>query len=156
MLDPITAVSVAAATVQFLDFTRNVFLIGHEAYGSVHGTTADLVHLDEVYSHLGALSHALSQSLSTNSTNLTAGDKVLGIANSCHRDCELLKTTLDKVREKSGSKNVYKSFQHALAVIWKQKTIATIETRLDRYRRELTLAVVASLRYANKLSQVHY
>jgi hypothetical protein len=149
MLDPISAVGVAAATVQFLDFARKVFLVGQEAYSSLHGTTADMIHLVEVHSHLEELSRGLSQSMSANASTSTSDDKVVGIAKSCQRDCELLLATLAKVQLKSGPKSVYKSLEHALLVVWKRKTIITIEARLDRYRRELTLAIVANLRYVH-------
>ncbi|KAF2248097.1 hypothetical protein BU26DRAFT_458181, partial [Trematosphaeria pertusa] len=152
MLDPVSAVGVAAATVQFLEFTTKLLATGKEIHDSAHGTTEELVQLDEVYSHLKMISTKLSRS-GTPTDGMPQEEKDLcRLATSCQHECEGFMAAIEKLGNKSGSKRAFKSFQQALKIIWNQKAIHTLESRLEKYQRELTLALVT--RYGNGQSSV--
>lgn len=156
MLDPVSAVGVAAATVQFLEFTTKLLATGKEIHDSAHGTTEELVQLDEVYSHLKMISTKLSRS-GTPTDGMPQEEKDLcRLATSCQHECEGFMAAIEKLGNKSGSKRAFKSFQQALKIIWNQKAIHTLESRLEKYQRELTLALVTRYGHVYLLPMMSY
>ncbi|KAF2789109.1 hypothetical protein K505DRAFT_313725 [Melanomma pulvis-pyrius CBS 109.77] len=141
MLDPISAVGVAAATVQFAHFTAKLFAIGKEVHDS-KGTTQELVHLDEVYSHLEKISSSLSQSLARTGTISREEQDICRLATSCQQECVLFTAAIDKIGKKSGSNRVFTDFQQALKIVWNQKAIVALEKRMMRFQTELSLALI--------------
>lgn len=148
MFDPVSAVGITAATVQFIDFTAKLMAVGHEV--SVKGSSENLVQLDEVYSHLQKTSIALAQAKTSTvggwGKASQDGPDISRLATSCRQECDHFLSTLEKLMDKSGSKRGYQTFRQALKIVWSEKTIQALESRLERYQRELTLALVAHLR----------
>ena len=140
MLDPISAVGVAAATVQFAHFTAKLFEIGKEVHDL--GTTKEFVHLNEVYSHLQKISSKLSQSLARAGTISREEQDIHRLATLCQQECELFTEAIHKIEKKSGSNCVFKSFRQALKMVWNQKKIASVEQRMARFQTELSLALI--------------
>lgn len=73
MLDPLSAASLAAAILQFVDFGSKIIVSGYETYRSVNGATEENVDLEY-------LTHALYQfqdQLSTTPKQPSHGDQEL-------------------------------------------------------------------------------
>ncbi|PSN71817.1 hypothetical protein BS50DRAFT_569427 [Corynespora cassiicola Philippines] len=145
MLDPISAVGVAAASVQFLDFASRLLATSREVYDSTHGATDELLRLDEVYSHLKKISVQLSQSVVQSPSGPQEEQDVCRLAESCQHECDILIAVIEKLVRKKNSKNAFKSFRQALKIMWSQKAINSLEARLEKYQRELNLALVYNL-----------
>jgi hypothetical protein len=148
MLDPVSAVGVAAATVQFVDFITKLMAVGHDL--STKGGTEDLVQLDEVYSHLQKTSATLAQATGSavggSGATSQDGPDFSRLATACRKECDGFLAAVEKLRTKSGGVKGFRTFRQALKIIWNEKTVQALETRLERYQRELTLALVAHLR----------
>ncbi|KAF2476737.1 uncharacterized protein BDR25DRAFT_339639 [Lindgomyces ingoldianus] len=147
MLDPVSAVGVAAATVQFVDFSTKLFAVGKELRGSLTGQTAERIQLDEVYSHLKTISTKLSQSTRPPTATIPSQEEqdLYRLAGLCQQECDLFLVKIDKVNRKSSSQRTFNTFRDALKLVWSQKAIDGLEKRLERYQRELTLALINHL-----------
>jgi hypothetical protein len=74
-MDPLSAIGLASAIIQFVDFGSKILVTGYETYHSVHGTTNDNIELE-----------SLTRSLYKFQEQLTISPKQLG-----HSDPELQK-----------------------------------------------------------------
>jgi hypothetical protein len=151
MLDPLTAISLASAVVQFVDFSVKLVSAGHELYekgslannNEVEQITQDIAHLAE---ELGA--HRPP------SANPPSQDEIAlqQLAGSCKELAEEMMTVLETLKvqkPKSGLEIVRK----ALRSMRKKGKIQNIEKRLGKIREELNLRLTAILRWNFPLSQ---
>jgi hypothetical protein len=92
-MDPFTALSVAAAVVQFVDFTGTLISGTYEIYKSPLGGTKEHADLETINDSLNSMNHDLRQSLATakSSQQLSKVDQDL------ERLCEDCGRTLDKL-----------------------------------------------------------
>jgi len=144
MLDPLSAISLAGAVVQFVNFSVRLASAGHELYekgslannDAVEQITLDIAHLAE---ELGAHRPPASKHPSQDEIALQQ------LASSCKELAEEMMAVLKtlKVQEpKNGLEVVRKS----LRSMRKKGKIQNIEKRLDKIRDELSLRLTAILR----------
>lgn len=118
MLDPISAIGVAAATVQFFEFATKLLAVGKEVHRFTQGITEDLVQIDEVYSHLQIISARLARSIVSASSVSQEEQALFRLAKRCQEECTCFILAVEKSRTKSGSKRTFRSFTQALRLIW--------------------------------------
>ena len=63
MLDPLTAVSLVAAILQFVDFGSQIIVSGYEIHCSTHGATEETVGLEDITERLDERQDHLSSPL---------------------------------------------------------------------------------------------
>jgi hypothetical protein len=147
MLDPLSAISLASAIVQFVDFSVKLISAGHELYekGSLASNdeieliTQDLVHLAE---DLGVDRPAPAKEPSPDEIAVQV------LARSCKELADemiAVLITLKVQKPRSGLETVRKSLR-GMRVRGK---VQSLEKRLEKIRDELNLRLTAILRYVS-------
>ncbi|OAL48076.1 hypothetical protein IQ07DRAFT_589538 [Pyrenochaeta sp. DS3sAY3a] len=146
MLDPVSAFGVAAATLQFLEFSIKTVAVS-KAVGT-KGSTDDILQLDTIYAHLKDTSAQLTQLLKRPQPLVASQveNELTRMAGLCHEECKSFLVTISDMKVKCTKRNGLKNFRQALRIVWNEKAIEAFETRLIRYQRELTLALVVQFR----------
>jgi hypothetical protein len=169
-MDPFSALSVASAVVQFVDFSSKIIAGSREIHSSVSGQLLEHAELEEITSSLVELNRDLEVSLSGNppTDKLSPNDRELkSLCEQCQNIAvELLEALAQlkapgdeelkiagKNKSKSpGRRSPWKSFKQALLSIWARERIDDMQKRLDRFRGQLVLAILVSLRLVCRIS----
>ncbi|KPM46174.1 hypothetical protein AK830_g275 [Neonectria ditissima] len=162
-MDPLSALSIAASLVQFIDFSSRLLIHTREIYHSAKGQTEETVELSTVASDLSELSRNIkAQSDSLRKASPAQGSSEEKLLRVClqYRDVsQALEDALDQLRLKdveaaSGTKLFYfgrklgkhlNSFFLALREVWAAKEMNAWRDLLSRLREELTTALLAVL-----------
>jgi hypothetical protein len=144
MLDPLTAISLASAVVQFVDFSVKLVSAGHELYekgslannNAVEQITQDIAHLAE---ELGAHRPPSAKQPSQDEIALQE------LAGSCKKLAEEMMAVLKTLKIQE-PKNGLEIIRKSLRSMRKKGKIQNIEQRLGKIRDELSLRLTAILR----------
>jgi hypothetical protein len=129
MLDPLSAASLAAAILQFVDFGSKIIVSGYETYRSTHGATEENVDLEYLTQKL----YTFQDQLWTPSSKLAHSDQELqNLAQKCSYIAGDLLVLLDslKVKEK-GLVRTWEALRQSCRLVWKEDEIAKKEKLLD-------------------------
>jgi len=129
MLDPLTAASLAAAILQFVDFGSKIIVSGYETYRSVNGATEENVDLE----YLTQALYKFQDQFSTTPKQPSHGDQELQrLAQKCTYVAGDLLVLLDslKVKEK-GLVRTWEALRQSCRLVWKKEEIAKKEKLLD-------------------------
>ncbi|KAH8744856.1 hypothetical protein BGZ57DRAFT_778706, partial [Hyaloscypha finlandica] len=154
-LDPMSALSVAAAVVQFIDYGTKVVSKGKELYKSPDGALYENVELEAASCRLQSLSRKMLASLHPEQLGaLSEAETALeNICHGCNEVSKLLVSRLEDIQlpkdladpDDSDGNNAFRekaqrkwhSFRQALKTVWSKKEIDEIADRLARLRTEL-------------------
>ncbi|KAK0110315.1 hypothetical protein ONS96_001932 [Cadophora gregata f. sp. sojae] len=143
MLDPLTAISLASAVVQFVDFSVKLVSAGHELYDK--GSLANNDEIEQITQDLAHLTEELGADRPTPAKQLSQDEiAIKQLASSCKELAdEMLEvlTTLKLQKPESGLETVRKS----LRSMRNKGKIQDIEKRLGKIRDELNLRLTAIL-----------
>jgi hypothetical protein len=137
VLDPLTALSVAASVVQFVDFSTKLISKGREIYKSTEGVLSDHAEQAAISSRLADLTRGLSVSI-----NACEATKRLSPAENALQEVTLdclecagdFTLAIDELRV-TGNHRKWKSFRQALKSVWKKEGIEVRLVKLDRLRQ---------------------
>jgi hypothetical protein len=157
MLDPLTALGLAANVVQLISFTGDLLKKGRQISSSVDGQLLDHKALRIITTSLQELTNNLIvtaslQEHTKNSTSSSSGSKLTSTERQLQQICtgcseastsllEALQTL--HMQEKRG---VWRSFRQALNCIWSEDKINALSARLEQYRRQIDTTLLVSLR----------
>ena len=147
-MDPLSALSVAASTVQFVDFGCRLFSDTKEIYKSADGARIDHKQSEDAAIRLGELTEGLKASLrAKKGGRLAPGDEALeAICNGCIELANQLHSIFQDLRVQSGTKHRrWGSFQKAFMSVWSRKEVEAISLRLRRYGEELRTHILVSV-----------
>ncbi|GME60049.1 P-loop containing nucleoside triphosphate hydrolase [Neofusicoccum parvum] len=163
-MDTFTALGVAVAIVQFVDFSVQLIKDGYRISCSSAG---ELVKEKQRRSavktlqRLNARIQETSRAYSLASADTETEENLKSLCNGCNETARELLDVLDKLRpsspRKSGRKGENKekdeleSFEHAALNKWNKDKFEQLERRLEEYRRQTTVSVIVVMReqYAN-------
>ncbi|KAF2103047.1 hypothetical protein NA57DRAFT_72032 [Rhizodiscina lignyota] len=150
VLDPLSAFALAGTIVQFIDFTSKVAAGTHEIYKSREGSLVKHENLKRMTADLATLSKTLRDGSSkVLGSKFTANDQSIAtIAQRCEEDANLLLTELQEIQAQPQLR-ILRSFQKAVRATFKQAKIQECRRRLNEYRSQLGLNLVASTREQN-------
>ncbi|KAI3317150.1 hypothetical protein HD806DRAFT_541551 [Xylariaceae sp. AK1471] len=150
-MDPLTAVSLAAAVVQFTDYGVRLLSEGVRVYKSVSGMTSDVVELTTIAQDLGHL----SQSIQEKSSQLTDPRKpiseseqsLLRLCGTCQNVSAELATAVSRLQTQSTKKLnlAVESFEVALRKFWARDRIVDLRNRLSEIRQQMMMAMMMYL-----------
>jgi hypothetical protein len=155
-MDPLSALGISTAVVQFASFTSDLISKAKEVHASAKGCTEKILTLQTVYAQLQDLSSSLEASsrrdpklelVEGTSAFVTHIFAINDLARLCKEDCDRLLWATRKLQGNEGSKNRWQSFRIALRTLWKTNDIADLEQRLHHTQSTLTLHLCASIRY---------
>jgi len=148
-MDPLTALSVAACIVQFVDYGTELLSMGSELYKSADGALSENVELEEASSRLKLLGRDLQKSLRQGQQGpLNERDEALAtICNGCIGISKDLTTRLEKLKVPSDHKHrKWESFKQTLKTVWTKEKIEEAAAKLAKLRTELDTHVIFSIR----------
>jgi hypothetical protein len=140
--------AVAATVIQFVEFTSGLITKGFAIHSSVAGRTIDHDELETITKSLSQSSDEIQQSLTNQSglRRLTRNEKDLEkIAADCQGVAEELLEVLANLASK-GPRTKWHSFRQALRATWSEGKVQSLEARLDRFRQQMMVNVLNSLR----------
>jgi hypothetical protein len=151
-MDPLTAIGLAGAVVQFVSFSHELVSLGKEIYGSASGLRTKSVELESVIKDLSenhaSLRHNVSpvlQDRTPQETNLV----------SLVEECEPIYKELQRVLaglQAQGNHRKWSAFCKALKSIWKEDQINDMERRLQRLQQQIDSHVIADIRFVTLLN----
>lgn len=147
MLDPLSAASLAAAILQFVDFGSKIIVSSYETYRSVNGTTEENVDLE----YLTQALYKFQDQLSTTSKQPAHGDQELQrLAQECSYIAGDLLVLLDnlKVKEK-GLVRTWEAIRQSVRLAWKKDKIARKEKLLDSITGQVNSRLLYMIRYVS-------
>jgi hypothetical protein len=152
-MDPLSALSVAAAVVQLVDYGAGIVSKGTQLYKSVDGALGENIELETASIRLQQLSSGMQGSLSQARRDNTQGspaqvDQHLeAMCNECVTVSQELVDKLETLKVPGDHPyKKWKSFRQALKSVWSKEKIEAIAERLCSLRAELNTHVVVSLR----------
>ncbi len=144
MLDPLTAISLAACVVQFAGFGIKLVTEGIELYHSVDGTNAERSNLDKKIIRVRNLADKIILPLEHNDGDGPASkdeEELIELAKSCKTIASDLLKVLDdlKVKKSAGLGRKWESFQKTVAAQTphNKNKIMALEKELGRVKREI-------------------
>jgi chromosome segregation ATPase len=132
-MDPITAVGFAASILQFIEFSWGVITGTYEVYKSTTGTTHENAHISTVVNDLERATDRLISDVEGKTKN---EKELCNLADKCHELSQDLSKILKKLQASEKSSK-WLSLKVKVASMRKEKEIASIEDRLDRYRSQI-------------------
>lgn len=142
-MDPLSAFGLAASLVQFITFATTLVHKSIEIYDS--GSTGELTSLEDTYETLNRFSHSLGFSDDANDVVPVLHDQIRSLkhlSECCQDDCEKLLSVVSKVKAATGARRkLLKTFRAAWATFIQDDKIASLERRLERSQRTLTLCI---------------
>ena len=174
-LDPLSALSVAASVVQFVEFASKIVSKGKQLYDSPDGSLRDNEEAETATKRLQDLADSLKQSIEkvpqpkrapTSSAHKTLKDqyrqemRLRAICEECERMSTELLVRLRQLKVPKGENHRrWRSFRQALKSVWSKKGVDEMAGKLNGLRKELDTQVLVLLRSAHlnicKLSDSH-
>jgi hypothetical protein len=148
-MEPLSALAVACAVVQFVDFGSKLIGTGLEAYKSADGTPEDVVEIEVLAAHAEHLSKRLGSSSRTLVTSTGAQDeaKLRELASRSETLANEIVTTLSKIRGQPH--HTWPAVRTAVHLKWKESKIKNLQTRLDAVKSEIWLQLLCMMRYVS-------
>ena len=147
-MDPASGIGIAAAVIQFVDFGSKVVARSSEYHHSATGLALGNSELERVTKDLVRLSTGLDKSLkdSSNVSNVSPNQEQLqALGKECQSVASELLAVLERLKVNSGASR-WRSFRQAFLSVWKSEQIEGLEKRLDRFRMQLIVRSLDSLR----------
>ncbi|KAF2258488.1 hypothetical protein CC78DRAFT_526195 [Lojkania enalia] len=145
-MEPLSALSIATSIVQFLDFTGKLISGSTKLYKSSNGTLAEHGDLSEAIQYLLVLSKDLDQPLRSKDPEQVAvyEQAIIGLARDTNHAAKELISTLEELKLKKNSR--WESCLQALKTLWSQERINDLRSRVDGFRSQLSLNLIAAMR----------
>ncbi|OAL37221.1 hypothetical protein AYO20_03397 [Fonsecaea nubica] len=144
VLDPLSAIGLAANIVQFIDFSRRLISDAKEIYHSTNGTSAENVELQDVAESLSRLSSTLISPLDPSQAAVAQTEaEIVKIAAASRVVGDELQAAIQSLTAGDGSRKKWRSFLQALKTLWKRDKIAKLRKRLEDARSNLSVHVLS-------------
>jgi hypothetical protein len=147
VLDPMTALSLAANVVQFVDFAGKIVSKGRRIYLSENGALPKNLELEVVTNDLLRLAQSLrNDGLSTGTLN-DEEKSLQAMSDECSKIAEELLRRLEKLKIKSDAKQRgWKSLRQALKSVWNKEELDELSERLLQFRDQLQFHILVSMK----------
>jgi hypothetical protein len=150
-MEPLAALAIAIATVQFLDFAGSLVSGTWQIYRSSAGE-ADRNTLGDVRAinnDLLRLNRELKEAINDRKPrDLSPCDKnIVQLGQRCTELGEQLASALDRLKSQ-GKHQLWASFRLALKSVWSQSEVESLQRTLQNYREQISLNILVSLRHS--------
>ena len=143
-MDPLSAISIAAAVVQFVDYGSRLLQDTVEIYRSSTGKSRDKLEISSISRDLAALSDEVESRL----TVLGGSEEIfVRLCGTCRDIGKELQGCVDDVNIHvvSNPKRAVRSFLSALQERQSEERIKALRSRLDQVQQRMTIAVLVFL-----------
>ncbi|KAF2017574.1 hypothetical protein BU24DRAFT_317882, partial [Aaosphaeria arxii CBS 175.79] len=145
-MEPLSALSIATAVVQFLDFAGNIVTSTWEISKSSSGDSNRNSDLRGITQNLQELNGTLRQAV--NDPNLvpfsSQDQEIADLCRKCNDVAEKLIGILDRVRSSSRD-STWPSFRAALRTMWNQDEVDNLQRTLDSYRQQISMLILVAM-----------
>jgi hypothetical protein len=151
-MDPLTAIGLAGAVVQFVSFSHELVSIGKEIYGSASGLRTESVELELVIKDLSETHASVRHNASAVLQDRTPQENNLI---SLVEQCEPIYKELNRVLaglQMQGNHRKWSAFCKALKSIWKEDQVNDMERRLQRLQQQIDSHIIADIRFVTLLN----
>lgn len=143
MLDPLSALGVAAAVVQFVQFGSDIVGSGLSLYKSRDGALDENIRHESISAHL---KHLAAQFAGESSSTPGIQDKKLWVlACDCESLCGEMLELLDSLKIHGSRFRSWNAVRQAVRSVWKAEKVRRMQEHLDRIRAELALSLMTVL-----------
>jgi hypothetical protein len=132
-MDPLSALSLAASILTFVDYARQIITGTSEIYHSASGITKDNAYIEDVIKDLKQVTTDLDGDI----VGQTKHEKALiSLGEKCHKLSEELLGLIGSLAY-DGERTAWKSFKTKIKSMRKEKEVTSMEKRLGEYRSEI-------------------
>ncbi|KAF2470927.1 uncharacterized protein BDR25DRAFT_152265, partial [Lindgomyces ingoldianus] len=149
-MDPISGAGLAANIIQFIDFGYKVVVQAKDIRDSASGGSKENNEIETVTEDLKNITESLDQHLkreAAHQSKPTDESALQDLGRDCQSVAEELLAALKKLKT-TGKSNRWDCVRRALLCVWNKEKIVQLEHRLDRFRQQLTIRLLASARDA--------
>lgn len=152
MLDPLTAISLASAIVQFVDFGSKVIDGASEIYRSVDGALKENVDLEESTNKINQLNDKILLPKAASGDVISEDDtKLTELASTAKEVAGELLNLLQSFKSvrRSGYHKKWESFRKAVSVQtpWNKEKIQRLERKLNGLQEDISRRLVIMMRH---------
>lgn len=154
-MDPLSALAVVAATVQFIDFSAKLISQSFKIYKGDDGNLLDASSaVDQqndsatVAEHLIQLNQDIRASRDTALLNQEADpdqEQLRHLCDECDGIARQVLSALEALK-RGGKPTAWRSFRLALHTIWSKEDVKKLEARLEIYRRQIAFHMLVAMR----------
>ena len=146
-MDPLSALTVASAVLQMVDFGARLFSKSVELYKSGESSLPINIKLSLIVEDLSQISGRLTAVDGLEQGQLTKDEVALnGLALQCNSMANELISDLQRLVVRNPQRK-WESMYKVVKAVWKEKKSHETKERLGGFRSELTLHLVAVLKY---------
>ncbi|KAL9067262.1 MAG: hypothetical protein Q9157_006872 [Trypethelium eluteriae] len=145
VLDPLSALGLAANVIQFIEFGSKLVSKSVEQYNSIAGSAANKQDVELVARHVNRLSEDIVGKITAKGTFSRNEDALKQLAQSCAQAASELIGILESLKLETGTKGpkrMMQSLRQAFRSMGQESRIEAFERKLDYFRSELTLNLV--------------
>lgn len=149
-MDPATAFGVAAAAIQFIDFSTKLLSKSYEIWTSSTGELLEESHGRTIATKTLQLNGDIRKSYDTKSGGQCASqtdEDIFELCDGCDEIAQQLIVALNKLKYCGGdNSSKRKVFRHALGSIWSKSDIERLDRLLEKCRQQLAMHILFSVR----------
>lgn len=145
-MDPLSAIGLASAIVQFVDFGSRIVSGALEISRSATGATRENAAIENATTKLQLLNDELTKHSQSRPSGANPQDPLLQLTQECVDLSEKLIVKLAQLKAGPGSTR-YLTFRKALKTVWQKDKIDAMQTRLGEIRDLQMLAAIVNMRY---------
>ncbi|KAF5672276.1 P-loop containing protein [Fusarium heterosporum] len=181
-MDPLTALSISTAVVQFLDFGSKILSKSFEIYNSGTGAQLETQHIAAIATNMLELvnqleqkeaeikqqtsapwtpeearrrRHMSSQTKQEEAVRDQRRKELLSIVTGCKNSAIDLLNTVERLKIQ-GTITKWKVFRQALYTVWKEEQVEAMVVRLGRYREQLNTVLLTSIKEKLEMTEAVY
>ncbi|CZR58778.1 uncharacterized protein PAC_08670 [Phialocephala subalpina] len=144
-MDPLTVLGLASNIVQLVTFTSDLVSRGNEIYKSADGVLIENLELESITTTLQKLASYLVVPDRHSQRPTKTETQLQELCNGCKDVSGRLLNVIQGLKAKEPHAK-WNSFHQALNSVWKENDIRALESRLERYRRQIDTTLLVSLR----------
>jgi hypothetical protein len=149
-METLATIGLIGNIVQFVDFSEKLVSKSIELYHSYDDALAENIDIETATKNLLILNDKLK-----NDITIVADEQLQRLCLSCQNAGNELLMTLNKIKVKD-RQQIWESIRTTLRSVWSKKKIKGLEQRLTKFKEELNLHIVTSLRYVKSCRSIRH
>jgi ribosomal protein L17 len=150
-MDPLSALSIASAVIQIVDFSSKVIARTREVYQSADGSIEEITLIEDATANLDDLMTELMSKTEIEASTSgafeqkTPDQQLIQLAEDSHTLANELNQTLKACRvKKDGSQR--SALSQGLRSVLEQKSLTTLKQKLDELRKQIDTTLLIAIR----------
>lgn len=140
MIDPLSALSLASAIVQFIDFGIRIISQTQEIYQSKYGVNQENVTIGQITQDIRDLTKDVRKNVNVRQAQ-TYDIKLIRLADSCEREADALLLIVNGLKVPPGASH-WTSFKKAIKDARQKGTVQKLETRLEKLQKQVNSRIL--------------